>query len=74
MYQVIKELKRYTVFQDEKMGINSEETTYGDWVKWEDALKFIQSGSKECNCERMAYRVALKSLTWICPAHGYKRI
>jgi|FLOH01.1.fsa_nt_gi hypothetical protein len=71
MYQVIKELKRYTVFQDEKMGINSEETTYGDWVKWEDLVKFIEKDPNECNCD---FFMRTQSGSWICPAHGYKKI
>ncbi len=60
----------------------------GEWVKWEDVKGILQykdqlKGYKleaeglKCNCEYESERregfSSEELLSWICPAHGYKR-
>jgi hypothetical protein len=49
----------------------NDETGWGDWVKWEDLVKFIEKDPNECNCD---FFMRTQSGSWICPAHGYKKI
>ena len=52
------------------------ETVDGGWVKWEDVRRCFGVGV-ECNCAEMADNFlhhGSTQPTWICPAHGYKKL
>ena len=54
------------------------ESSYGQWVKLDDVRSCFGVGF-ECNCEKMyeapSYEYGMNSdgVSWICPAHGYKK-
>lgn len=60
----------------------------GKWVKYEDVKLWIETKppeitieSIECNCEELCEvpyynhrRFGSEGQSWLCPAHGYKRL
>jgi len=76
-------MKRYNIC------IWDEESVNGEWVKYDDVVKYIASlesitaelSSVECNCAEKSKELKRTMniyehdyIDWICPAHGYKRI
>ncbi len=80
-------MKRYNMSKEQK-GILPYEDPEGEWVRYVDVKLAVESYNgwvergiwKEdgCNCamksEELLARGGNLIETWICPAHGYKRL
>ena len=82
-------MKRYSQILDRNLDnkpyIRVYESDHGEWVKYEDVLKLLDPDMLflMCNCaEKTAGKqpITWRSVkgsayfSWICPAHGYKRL
>lgn len=80
-------MKRYKMaiggdeYIDRTYYINTIEDPDGEWVRYEDVKLMIETKppeitieSIECNCFHMVHLEEVKKTSWICPAHGYKKL